>query len=748
MGDAKPDPMIGKTFGPYVLKRELGKGGMGKVYEAYDTVMEREVALKLMSAKFSNDPEYRKRLQREALLAGRLQEPHVVPIHGSGEIDGQLYVDMRLIDGTDLRTIIKRYGPLAPARAVAIVGQIASALDAAHRADTMHRDVKPANILITGDNVAYLADFGLAKQFGATNAGTREKLTQTGMVMGSWAYMAPEQFDGIPDRVTRSVDIYALACVLYECLTGSAPYQGNQATLPTAHQLKPIPRPSAQRGGIPAAFDSVIARGMAKTPSDRYPTAGQLAVASREALSTPEQDRADSIMKRSTIPLDNPTIDRQPSPMPARPPRAQSPLPAPQPPLRSPVPTPNPWPAVPAPPTPPPWPAVPTVATPPPWSAVPTAETPPPRPAVPASGMSARPAVPASGMSARPAVPASVTNPSWPVSSPPVTSGPTVLAPGLLDAGGGAGSRSSQPPAPPPEASSASAHDLKRHRRNPWLLLGIAAAVLIVVLGGAGIWLATHPAQHVRSQHDLPFTQLNKPGGVTVDAAGDVFVCDAGDDVVEELPAGSNQPTRLSIGGLKSCTAIAAAPNGAVFIADPENNQVLKRMPGDVVTKLAFHGLNRPSGVAVDKTGNVYVADAGNERIMKLPTGPNPTAKPQAFAGVRNFSDVEVDSAGNIYAADSGTNQVLKMVPGGGNPIRLPFEGLNFPNGAAIDAAGNVYVSDSKNNRVVELPAGTKNQIVLPLNGLNGPGAIAVDRRGDLFVADTGNDRVVELSAR
>jgi serine/threonine-protein kinase len=152
------DPRVGTDFGQYHLRRLLGKGGMGEVYEAEDTRKDRTVALKVLPATMSNDPVFRKRLQREAHSAGRLQEPHVVPIHDYGEIDGQLYVDMRYIDGTDLRKVLTRYGPLTPARAVAIVRQIASALDAAHESGLVHRDVKPENILITRDDFAYLVD--------------------------------------------------------------------------------------------------------------------------------------------------------------------------------------------------------------------------------------------------------------------------------------------------------------------------------------------------------------------------------------------------------------------------------------------------------------------------------------------------------------------------------------------------------------------------------------------------------------
>jgi serine/threonine-protein kinase len=292
MGDTA-DSREGSKFGPYLLRRLVGRGGMGDVYEAEDTVRERTVALKLMSQTLSSDPVFRMRMQREARTAGRLQEPHVVPIHDFGEIDGQLYVDMRLIDGSDVATMLSRYGPLSPPRAVAIVRQIGSALDAAHAAGVTHRDVKPENILVSADDFAYLVDFGIA------SATSDEKLTQLGTTVGTFKYMAPERFSD--SDVTYRADIYALTCVLYECLTGSPPYQGDQISVMSAHLHHAIPRPSAVRPGIPVAFDGVIARGMAKKPEDRYATCGDLSADAYSALATPDQDRATDILQRSQV---------------------------------------------------------------------------------------------------------------------------------------------------------------------------------------------------------------------------------------------------------------------------------------------------------------------------------------------------------------------------------------------------------------------------------------------------------------
>ncbi|OMC23403.1 serine/threonine-protein kinase PknH/PknJ [Mycobacterium colombiense] len=320
----------GSMFGPYHLKRLLGRGGMGEVYEAEHTVKEWTVAVKLLSESFSRDPVFRERLKREARTAGRLQEPHVVPVHDYGEIDGQMFLEMRLVEGTDLDSVLKRFGPLTPPRAVAIITQIASALDAAHAAGVMHRDIKPQNILVTRDDFAYLVDFGIA------SATTDEKLTQLGTAVGTWKYMAPERFSDA--EVTYRADIYALACVLFECLTGSPPYRADSAgVLVSAHMMDPIPAPSEQRPGVPKAFDAVSARGMAKKPDERYASAGDLALAAKEALSNPDQDRAATILRRSqeaALPtVGNPGAQAHaaPAPPPAYQPTFNTPPPSPLP---------------------------------------------------------------------------------------------------------------------------------------------------------------------------------------------------------------------------------------------------------------------------------------------------------------------------------------------------------------------------------------------------------------------------------
>ncbi|MGE0301051.1 MAG: serine/threonine-protein kinase, partial [Pseudonocardia sp.] len=265
----------------------LGRGGMGEVYEAYDTVHERTVALKLLPESATSDEEYRARFRREAKTVATLNEPHVIPIHSYGEIDGRLFLDMRLVVGEDLAAVLARTGPMPPSRAVAIVEQVAAALDAAHGDGLVHRDVKPSNVLLTASDFGYLADFGIAR---AVAARTSARLTVTGATIGTLEYMAPERFTDGP--VDARADVYALACVLHECLTGQPPFPGR--TLPSllnAHLNQPPPRPSALVAGA-AALDPVVARGMAKRPEDRYQGAGELAAAARAALAPdPHPDR-------------------------------------------------------------------------------------------------------------------------------------------------------------------------------------------------------------------------------------------------------------------------------------------------------------------------------------------------------------------------------------------------------------------------------------------------------------------------
>lgn len=254
-------------------------GGMGEVYKAYDTRRDRFVALKLLRETYSGDQAYIKRFLRESNVAARLRDPHVIPIHDSGEIDGQLFIDMRLVDGADIGALLVTHGRIAPERTVYLISQVAEALDAAHADHLVHRDVKPSNILVTSSDFVYVVDFGIARPIG----GQQTPLTKTGETLGTWDYMAPERFMGLD--IDGRADVYSLACVLHECLTGAPPFSGKELpALMYAHLHFSAPAASSLVEGVPPALDAVIARGMTKDPKDRFPTAGALAAAAREAL--------------------------------------------------------------------------------------------------------------------------------------------------------------------------------------------------------------------------------------------------------------------------------------------------------------------------------------------------------------------------------------------------------------------------------------------------------------------------------
>jgi serine/threonine-protein kinase len=266
----------------YRIEGLAGRGGMGVVYRATQLRLKRTVALKLLAPELAQDERFRERFLRESELAASIDHPHIVTVHDAGETDdGLLYLAMRWIDGTDLKRLLAAQGPLDPSRALAILTQVADALDTAHEHGLVHRDVKPANILLEqrrGADHAYLSDFGLAKSEASASG-----LTGTGEFLGTVDYIAPEQIRSEP--ADSRADIYSLGCVLHETLTGQPPYP-RDTPLGTAwaHVQDPIPKPSTTHPDLPQALDTVITTALAKTPAHRYPSCGALAQATREAL--------------------------------------------------------------------------------------------------------------------------------------------------------------------------------------------------------------------------------------------------------------------------------------------------------------------------------------------------------------------------------------------------------------------------------------------------------------------------------
>ena len=279
----KPDPRVGTDLGPYRIEAVIGRGGMGVVYLAGDPRLGRRVALKVLAPALIDEASSRARFLRESQSAAAIDHPNIIPVYEAGEVEGVFFLAMRYVQGADLGSRIAA-GPLEPGETVRLLGQIASALDAANEAGLVHRDVKPANILIAsgkdpeGGDHAYLTDFGLTK-----HRGVESGLTAAGAFMGTLDYIAPEQIEG--REVDGRTDQYSLACVAFECLTGQPPFpRETDIAIAMAHLHEAPPSASARRPVLPADADVVLARAMAKRPEDRYPSSEAFVAALRQAL--------------------------------------------------------------------------------------------------------------------------------------------------------------------------------------------------------------------------------------------------------------------------------------------------------------------------------------------------------------------------------------------------------------------------------------------------------------------------------
>ncbi|HEY6891895.1 MAG TPA: serine/threonine-protein kinase [Solirubrobacter sp.] len=276
MADASDDRRIGSVIAGYRIDSRIGRGGMGVVYRAHHLSLEREAALKIIAPDLAESSGFRERFSREARVAAALTHPNIVTVYDAGEVDGTLYLAMQFIEGSDLARMLATDGRLKPYRAIDVCRQIGDALDAAHERGLIHRDVKPANVLIEGRN-AYLTDFGLTKRLGGT------QVTMAGDVVGTIHYVAPEQIEG--REVTARSDVYSLGCVLFHCLTGRMPYERDtDVAVIYAHLSEPPPRPSRVRPELPDAFDDVIARALDKNPDRHFQTCAELMAAAKAVV--------------------------------------------------------------------------------------------------------------------------------------------------------------------------------------------------------------------------------------------------------------------------------------------------------------------------------------------------------------------------------------------------------------------------------------------------------------------------------
>ncbi|HEX3323511.1 MAG TPA: serine/threonine-protein kinase [Solirubrobacterales bacterium] len=286
-GNPRVDLSAGEEFAGYRIERRLGRGGMGVLYLATEPGLERHVALKLIAPEAAADEVFARRFAEESRIAASIEHPNVVPIYAAGEEGGIPFIAMRYVSGSDLGRRLAREGRLDPTIAAALIAQVGNGLDAIHAAGLVHRDVKPANVLLGGAGPAdhaYITDFGVAR-----NVATESGLTQTGRFVGTLDYVAPEQISG--GTVDARADVYALGCLLFKLLTGDVPYpRDGEAARLYAHLNDPPPAPSLQATAVPMALDDVVIRAMSKAPEDRYPSAGDLGRAALAALSGSRPD--------------------------------------------------------------------------------------------------------------------------------------------------------------------------------------------------------------------------------------------------------------------------------------------------------------------------------------------------------------------------------------------------------------------------------------------------------------------------
>jgi serine/threonine protein kinase, bacterial len=631
----------GIWFGKYRLIELLGRGGMGEVWRAYDTVIDRVVAIKILPAEISRDEVFQQRFRREAHAAARLNSPHVIPIHTHGEVDGRLFLDMRLIEGRDLQSMLDR-GPLAPVRAVDIIEQVAKALGVAHKVGLLHRDVKPSNILLDDDDFAYLIDFGIARTTG------EQGLTVAGGVIGTFHYMAPERFTAgqidAPPIDARS-DIYALACVLYECLTAAHPFPGDSLEQQISnHLVTPPPRPSNTNPELPGGLDMVVAKGMAKNPRDRYGTAVELARAAQDAITMPFSQPRPSVRNEPATP--DRTVSHAHPDNHGR------------------------W------------------QTPPPQNVAPPANIQrrlPNATSLPPREPTAQRRTDTTRSPLRP----------WWRRKAVVISAAALLTVAAVVVGIAAMDHQ--------HSRNAGFHQ----RTLPFVSLSEPQGVSVDM--GGTVYVADTLNNRVLALSAgsstpavLPFDGLNHPTGVTADNTGTVYVTDGGNKRVLVLHAGSTTQTQLPFTDLDNPTGITVDSSLTVYVTDTAKNEVVALPAGsNSQTELPFAGLNAPTGSVVNNNGTVYVADGGNNRVLALPAGSNIQAT-LPFTGLTDPGGVTVDNAGTVYVTDSGNNRTLKLSVGSTAQAVLPFTGLDDPWGLAVDSMGTVYVA-GHNNEVVAL---------------------------------------------
>jgi YVTN family beta-propeller protein len=670
---------IGSVFAGYRIDRMIGRGGMGIVYLATQVALERHVALKLVAPELASEPTFRERFARELRFVAAIDHPHVIPVFDARDEEGLLFVAMRFVDGTDLRALILQEDGLEPLRAVRLVDQVAQALDAAHELGVVHRDVKPANVLIgqrRGADHVFLTDFGLSKH---TTSGLG--LTAPGQWVGTVDYVPPEQILG--QSLDRRADIYALGCVLFEALTGRVPYpkEGDAAKL-WAHMQDPPPSLAESGRDLPPALDDVVRRALAKDREERFPTAGELAEAAREAIApaTPTVIGASLPVSDpdATRITDAPEVTEEPAPDATHVPGAPPPSGAPA--TAGPTPTPTPAPSAP--------------------EAPPAAPPPPARP---------KPGGPRRRFGRAPLVA---------VAAVLVVA---VAAAGFMLAGGSGGTGSST------VTVGGSPNAVAADGDAVWVLSGAdgtvtriaaadgkagepieaAAAPTGVAAGEGAVWVAG-PGEAVTRIDPSAGRADGEPIPVDSDAfsvaagAGAVWVAMGLVNAVAVIDPGDRSTVDEPIDVGQSPEAIAVGED-AIWVANRDSATVSRIDPSERRTVGEAIQVGRgPSGLAVGG-GSVWVANQDANTVTRIDADSG-RVEGDAIAVGRAPVAVAV-GGGSVWVANQDSNTVTRIDASSGRVVGEPIAVGPAPAGIAV-AGGSVWVCNSGSNTVtrIEIP--------------------------------------------
>jgi serine/threonine-protein kinase len=740
---------IGSVLGAYRIEGVAGQGGMGRVYRATQMGLNRRVALKVIMPELAHEPDFRARFTREAELSASIDHPNVIPVYEAGEADGHLFIAMRWVDGTDLRSVIAREGALDASRAVAIVERIAAALDAAHRGGLIHRDVKPANVMLTsthGEEHVYLTDFGLTKRAESVVA-----LTRTGAFVGTPDYMPPEQIQG--QRADARTDVYALGCLLFHALSGRPPYdRDTEIAKMYAHLHDPPPSVVEVAPLAPAGLDAVVSRALAKQPDERYPSAGDLARAARAALtgslpSQPERSLATGLAAPAAF---EPTA---PGLAPTAAAGAPGPTAAPATPPPPSEPGPTAMPGEPPPPATPP-PATPPAATPPP-------ATPPPEPGPTAMpGASPPPAArPAAG--APPPAPIAA---SGPVAAPAPAGqpGPGRVLPialgGLLVVGvvaavlavtGVFSGDDQQQPASAPSGDGAEEEPAEQTppRTPPEVVDTIPAGDGPdgIAVDGNNVWVSNSRGNTLTRLDAALGSALGDRVAVgtnpdEVEAAdGVVWVSNTDDGTVTRFDVGSGETTTVAVG---------AGPEGLslggqlLWVANGDSDTV-SRVDRAAATLLdpPIAVQNKPIGIFVGKQ-TVWVTNSFSGTVTRIDSSTAEVLGTTDFIA-KNIRSV-IEAFGFVWvtsAIDGGT--VTRLDPETGEIVGRPLRLGDRPKEMAV-AAGFLWVVNERSNNVMRINPETFKVAGKPIRVGDTPVGIATGA-GSLWVTNNRSNDVTRI---